>query len=175
MTYLVLILLAVAAGLLLGSVPALDWPWRRRHPVRSTLAAALPVLGIAVVMSAHLLGWDDGRLANLGIWTGACLMTLVSVWLAPNRPAWAPGPPGAAGGRGGGRRPRRSLRHPAEDAIRAGHDPHLAPRLERPERALHQRDPAAGHPGQVGEDAGPLGQLGEQRAVDMVQRDGATS
>ena len=89
MTYWVLILLAVAAGLLLGAAP-LAWPWYGPHPVRSTIAMALLVLGLVVLVGSHLLGWDAGRVADTGIHVGVSVAIVAAAWVAPNRRSWEP-------------------------------------------------------------------------------------
>jgi len=90
MSYLVLVLLAIAAGLLFGGIP-LAWPWERPHPVRTTTAMALFLLGGAILIVAHLFGWDDTHVANLILLAVVGALFVGGVCVPPNRPGWTVG------------------------------------------------------------------------------------
>lgn len=87
MSYWLLVLLAVAAGVLLGSV-SLSWPWRRPHPVRRTIGFMLGIAVPVLLVGTHLLGCDEGRQATGSIFAGVGLLIAAQVWLAPGLPTW---------------------------------------------------------------------------------------
>ena len=90
MTYVLLMLLAVALGIWFGSAPSRGWPWRRKNPVRSTLSIALPLLAIAVVVSSAFFRWGHNPLVMLGVYAAIAPALAAAVWLAPNRRWYEP-------------------------------------------------------------------------------------
>lgn len=88
MSYWVLALIAVSAGVLFGSLPPPSWPWRRPNPVRRTIGFVLALGVLVLLVGAHRLGWDEGRRATGGLFAGVGLLIAAQVWLAPDSPTW---------------------------------------------------------------------------------------
>jgi hypothetical protein len=80
MTYLVLALLAVAAGAFFGAVRP-GWPWRRPQPVRGTVSFGLLLVAFVVLIASGR--WDYTPPARSPYFAAASVMGLVAVWIAP--------------------------------------------------------------------------------------------